>query len=86
MKIRSQRCLMCGTEWTIENFKEEPPATVDWCFHDGKICVEGFRILQEVVKSNRSVHSPEIVEHCKSCDGCRMAHFIPETWAKELAK
>lgn len=81
--IYNQRCLMCGAEWTIEPLdgKSVPP-TIEWCFHDGKLCEVGFELVKEQLKNGESEGlEKRLIDHCRVCAGCRCASFTPEEWA-----
>ena len=82
----SQKCDMCGAQWWItpvENPDEVVPPTVEWCFHDGAYCKDGFAMIME---QHEKGESPELerrwLNHCLSCKGCRYAAFEPDEWRK----
>lgn len=79
----NQRCLMCGAEWTIEPLdNKEVPPTIEWCFHDGKLCEIGLDLVKEQLKNGESEGlEKRFIDHCKVCTGCRCASFTPEEWA-----
>lgn len=73
-KLYDQTCEMCGTEWTVQTRGNDiPPRTIEWCFHDGNFCAEGFDLF---VGGDREA----FVDHCKTCLGCRCAAFTPDQW------
>jgi hypothetical protein len=81
-----QKCEMCGAEWIVmpvDNPNETVPPTVEWCFHDGSYCADGFAMI---VEQGKTVESSELerrwLNHCLSCKGCRCAAFKPDEWRK----
>jgi len=82
----SQKCDMCGAQWWItpvENPDEVVPPTVEWCFHDGAYCKDGFAMIMEQHEKGESQElERRWLNHCLSCKGCRCAAFEPEEWRK----
>jgi len=82
----SQKCDMCGAQWWItpvENPDEVVPPTVEWCFHDGAYCEDGFAMIMEQHGKGESQElKRRWLNHCLACKGCRCAAFDPDEWRK----
>ena len=80
-----QACEMCGAEWVVmpNDPSETVPGTVEWCFHDGAYCEQGFAMIIEQEKNGPSDElERRWLNHCLSCKGCRCAAFEPDEWRK----
>lgn len=80
-----QKCELCGAEWLVmpNDPSEVVPPTVEWCFHDGSYCQEGFSMIVQQAKNGKSDESErQWFNHCLTCKGCRCAAFEPDEWQK----
>ena len=76
-----QTCLKCGAEFDVlpANPSDVVPSTIEWCFHDGKLCHEG---LDLIIEGMNKGDDTSFLEHCKKCEGCKCATFTPEEWSR----
>lgn len=81
-EVQTQACEMCGHVWEVYAAPgEQVPPTIKWCLHDSNFCQTGFGLFLDTTQKGILIHdSPELVEHCRKCKGCRCAIFEPEDW------
>lgn len=73
-----QRCESCGEMWlVIAKEGEAVPERIEWCPFDGKNCEDGLRIYLQAFDAEGE---KKVVEHCRSCEGCRKAFYSPSQW------
>lgn len=86
VKLYTQRCERCGTVWTVQPINPNspvPPETIEWCYHDGGYCEVGLKIIVEAHRNGRTATDERAwLNHCLTCESCRMASFTPEGWRK----
>lgn len=71
----NQKCEMCGAEYYVDSDEYVAP-TIKWCLKDANFCEEGFDIYKKTFDKN------SMIEHCKSCVGCKCAIFSPDEWER----
>lgn len=81
----NQTCEMCGTKWSVTSRDptKEIPKTIEWCFYDGVLCVDGLVMLSKAPQNSTPPKlQRDFLNHCLECEGCRHAAFSPKKWNK----